>query len=67
MSERPRFKKSLPRRDRVSSLDETKVREQASHLPPGLGRDDLLRKARQAETASHFDDWTSSPGLGPPK
>jgi hypothetical protein len=27
----------------------------------------LLRKARQAETAAHVDEWLSPPGLQPPK
>jgi hypothetical protein len=30
-------------------------------------RELLLRRARQAETASHINDWVSSPGLQPPK
>jgi hypothetical protein len=25
-----------------------------------------LRRARQAETASHINDWLASPGLQPP-
>jgi hypothetical protein len=29
-------------------------------------REALLRKARQAETAAHIDDWLRSPGLQPP-
>jgi hypothetical protein len=35
--------------------------------PPGKEREELLRKARQAETASRIDEWLSSPGLQPPK
>jgi hypothetical protein len=30
-------------------------------------RHDLERKARQAETAAHIDEWLKSPGLQPPK
>jgi hypothetical protein len=30
---------------------------QASLLPPGPERDDLLRRASRADTASHLDDW----------
>ena len=30
-------------------------------------REMLLRKARQAETAMHINDWLSSPGLQAPK
>ena len=27
----------------------------------------FVRRARQAETASHINNWLSSPGLQPPK
>jgi hypothetical protein len=27
----------------------------------------LLKKARQADTAAHVDDWANSRGLRPPK
>ena len=43
------------------------ARERAKSLPPGAARDALLKKARQAETARHIDEWLSSPGLRPPK
>ena len=33
---------------------------------PGLGREWLIRKARQAETVAHVYDWVKSPGLRPP-
>jgi hypothetical protein len=29
-------------------------------------REELLRKARQLETASHINEWISSPGLARP-
>jgi hypothetical protein len=38
----------------------------AQKLPQGKEREDLLRKARQLETASHINQWLSSPGLQPP-
>jgi hypothetical protein len=41
-------------------------RARAADLPPGQQRDALLRKARQADTAAHIDEWASSPGLQPP-
>jgi hypothetical protein len=43
------------------------LRRQAQDMPLGVRRDELLRKARQAETAAHVDDWLASPGLQPPK
>lgn len=42
------------------------LREEARQMGPGCERDALLRKARQIETASHIDEWLSSPELKPP-
>jgi hypothetical protein len=42
-------------------------KQQAATLPYGKERENLLRKARQLETASHVNEWMSSPGLEPPK
>lgn len=36
-------------------------------LPGSLARELLLRRARQAETAIHVNEWLASPGLQPPK
>lgn len=44
-----------------------RFREQANTLPPGKERDELIRKARQAETASHINEWVASPGLRSPE
>jgi hypothetical protein len=45
-----------------------RFREAAEAEPPGsTARELLLRRARQAETASHMSEWLSSPGLSPPK
>jgi len=44
-----------------------RLREQADLLPPGKLRDEVLRKARQAETASQMSEWLKSPGLQAPK
>ena len=44
-----------------------RLREQAMKLKPGVERDALLRKARQAETGSHVSDWLRSPELQPPQ
>jgi hypothetical protein len=40
----------------------------AGKQPPGSRvRELLLRRARQAETASHVNQWLSSSGLRPPE
>ena len=45
-----------------------KFREAAEAQPGGsLARELLLRRARQAETASQINSWLRSPGLQPPK
>ena len=44
-----------------------RLRDQAKKLQHGKERDELLRKARQAETASHLSEWLASPGLQPPE
>jgi hypothetical protein len=64
--ERRRFKQFLTLEDRLSVWAST-IRKQASTLPAGPERDALLKKARQADTAAHINDWANSPGLQPPK
>jgi hypothetical protein len=45
-----------------------KFKEAADKQPVGsMARELLLRRARQAETASHINQLLSSPGLKPPK
>jgi hypothetical protein len=39
----------------------------ASKLKPGPERDGLLRRAQQIDTASHINQWLSSPSLQPPR
>jgi hypothetical protein len=66
MQRRRRFKQITSLKDRLASFAK-EVREKASLLPPGEERTDLLRRARQADTASHLDEWVNSPGLQPPR
>ena len=49
------------------ALEAAKLREQAKGLRPGPRREELLRKARQAETGAHMSEWLRSPGLRPPE
>lgn len=44
-----------------------RLRDEAKEQKPGLRREELLRKAQQAETAAHISDWLKSPGLVAPK
>jgi hypothetical protein len=50
------------------AAEAVRFREAAKKLPDGSRAQELLlRRARQAETASHINNWISSPGLEPPK
>jgi hypothetical protein len=66
MSTRRRFKQVTSLKDRLIQEAEN-LRRQAQEAPPGIRRDELLMKAREAETAARVDDWLASPGLQPPK
>jgi hypothetical protein len=49
------------------SQEAERWRTEAEKLPPGsIERHALERKARQADTAAHMDQWLSSKGLQPP-
>ena len=59
MQQRRRFKQSLSLKDRLASFAK-EANEKASKLPPGPERENLLKKARQAETASRVDKWATA-------
>ena len=64
---RRRVKHTMSFEERLAQ-EATKFREEAEKQPTGsLARELLLRRARQAETASHINSWVSSPGLQPPR
>jgi hypothetical protein len=42
------------------------TRDEAAKLPHGRLKEQLLRTARQLQTASQISQWLSSPGLPPP-
>ena len=65
MQRRRRAKQTTPFHDRLAAWAND-VRAEAAKLPPGPEREVLLKKARQADTASHLDHWANSPGLQPP-
>jgi hypothetical protein len=62
---RRRFKQLLSLQERLS-LFALQARDKAAKLPPSTERDDLLYRAREAETASHLERWIKSRGLRPP-
>ena len=64
--ERRGVKDQTPFEERLAS-QARRLREVGQGLPPGSVRDDVIRRARQAETASHLTEWLMSPGLASPK
>jgi hypothetical protein len=44
-----------------------RLRGRANTAPHGAEHDDLIRRARQMETASNINAWLTSPGLASPK
>lgn len=66
MTQRARYyKQTESLRKRLISFADN-VRTKAFALPPGEERNELLRKARRAETGSDIVDWVNSPDLQPP-
>jgi hypothetical protein len=62
---RNRHKQTLPFDQRLQQAADT-ARDAALQLPEGQQREMLLKKARQAETAAHINEWLASPGLRAP-
>jgi hypothetical protein len=61
---RRRFKQTESFKDRLLAWSDG-LRKQADEMVPSRERDELLKKASQAETAAR--DWVNSPGLKPPR
>jgi hypothetical protein len=66
MQQRRRFKQTQSFHDRLALFAQG-ARERAADMPAGPQKDDLLCKARQADTASHLDEWANSAGLQSPE
>ena len=64
--QRNRFAQTIRLGDRLADEAE-RLRQKARTVPAGNERESLLRKARQLETASHINEWLSSPGLQTPQ
>ena len=48
------------------AAEKARLEAQVAKLKPGPQMDALRKKIRQLETASHMNEWLSSPGLQPP-
>ncbi len=62
MKKRRRFKQTTSLQERLAAFAQD-VRAEASGLPPSRKRDELLERARRAETAAGFDEWARRPGV----
>ncbi len=63
--QRRRFKQIDTLEERLA-VEALRLRKEAQGTPPGVERERLIRKARQAEVGSHISEWLRSPGLKPP-
>jgi predicted trehalose synthase len=66
MQERHRSKQSAQLEERMAE-EAVRLRKQAQGTPPGVERERLIRRARQAETAAQLSEWLRSSGLRPPR
>jgi len=65
--QRRRIKHTTSFEERLAE-EAQRFKEAAEKEPSGsTARELLLRRARQAETASRMNEWLTSPGLAPPK
>lgn len=64
-SKRRRFKQEQSLEVRLAE-EAGSLREEAKGLAPGIEREILLKKARQADVAAHMSEWLRSPGLRSP-
>jgi len=60
MPQRRRFRQTVSLEERLAE-EARELRKAAETLPPGPAQDQILRKARQDETAVHMTEWLSSP------
>jgi hypothetical protein len=62
--QRRRFTQTAPLGQRLEEQAK-RLRHEAKGTPPGIERERLIRRAREAETASQMNEWVSSKGLKP--
>ncbi|WP_036017765.1 hypothetical protein [Bradyrhizobium sp. WSM1743] len=59
---RRRFKQTQSLEERLAAEAE-RLRASAKAAPPGVRREELLRKARQFEEGLHMSEWLKAPGV----
>nr|WP_249134921.1 hypothetical protein [Bradyrhizobium sp. AUGA SZCCT0222] len=63
---RRRFKPTAPLDQRLAEQAE-RLRKEAQGTPPGVARDNLILRARQAEAAAQMQEWLVSPSTKAPE
>lgn len=63
---RRRFKQTVPLKDRLQAFA-SDLRTEASTLPAGNHREELMTSARSADNAANLDEWLHSSGMQSPK
>jgi hypothetical protein len=67
MAKQPHTSKTTSTFEGQLAKEAIEFKEAAEKQPPGsVAREQLLRRARQAETGSHIQEWLESPGLRSP-
>jgi hypothetical protein len=61
MHQHRRFNATAPPLDQRLIEDAQRLRKEARGTHPGIERERLIRRARQAETAARISDWLTSP------
>ena len=67
MTRRPRKVHKATFEERLAEEAQRFKEAAERELPGSMARELLLKRARQAETASHMNQWLTSPGLQSPK
>jgi hypothetical protein len=66
MPERRRFTQPTSLEERLAA-EAKRLRKQAQGTPPGIERERLVRRGRQAETTTRMTEWLISHALQAPK
>jgi hypothetical protein len=67
MQQQRRFNPTAPPLDQRLIEEAQRLRKEAKGTHPGIERDRLIRRARQAETAARMSEWLMSPSLRAPR
>jgi hypothetical protein len=65
MQERRRFNQTAPLNQRLIEEAQS-LRKEARGTHPGAERERLIRRAREAETAAHLQEWLTSANVRSP-